>query len=154
MSSSIQYPANPNDLEVWNTHIRNLTNPCRSLLLDYSDHKEKCESFFKVFNTLKLDNIKPSVFIDHYAEAIGNEKRSDENISTFVRKMTLMFLGHSTSHELSESPMTCWYTSSWYSFKSFAIAASMSTETSASMASRNFLWSVICETVRLAGNPN
>lgn len=102
MSSSIQYPANPNDLEVWNTHIRKLTNPCRSLLLDYSDHKEKCESFFKVFNTLKLDNIKPSVFIDHYAEAIGNEKRSDENISTFVRKMTLMFLGHSTSHELSE----------------------------------------------------
>ena len=40
------------------------------------------------------------------------------------------------------------------SLSSSAIAANMSTETSASMASLNFLWSVIWEMVRLDGSPN
>jgi hypothetical protein len=102
MSSSLQYPTNADEIESWNAYISNLSTLCSGLLLDYNDQRERCDSFFKVFNTLQLDNIKPSVFIDHYIKAIGKEQQNNQNISAFVRRMTLMFLGHSTSHELSE----------------------------------------------------
>ena len=90
-----KYPLTDEEINIWNNFLnRNKIYPIELLV---NKNNKNFINLQKIFKTLKLDRVKPIVFIETYINA-----KTKNDINHFVKIMTNLFMSHKVNKSLSE----------------------------------------------------
>ena len=90
-----KYPLTDEEINIWNNFLnRNKIYPIELLV---NKNNKNFINLQKIFKTLKLDRVKPIVFIESYINA-----KTKNDINHFVKIMTNLFMSHKVNKSLSE----------------------------------------------------
>ena len=90
-----KYPLTDEEINIWNNFLnRNKIYPIELLV---NKNNKNFINLQKIFKTLKLDRVKPIVFIESYINA-----KTKNDINHFVEIMTNLFMSHKVNKSLSE----------------------------------------------------
>ena len=90
-----KYPLTDEEINIWNNFLnRNKIYPIELLV---NKNNKNFINLQKIFKTLKLDRVKPVVFIESYINA-----KTKNDINHFVKIMTNLFMSHKVNKSLSE----------------------------------------------------
>ena len=90
-----KYPHTDEEINIWNNFLnRNKIYPIELLV---NKNNKNFINLQKIFKTLKLDRVKPIVFIESYINA-----KTKNDINYFVKIMTNLFMSHKVNKSLSE----------------------------------------------------
>ena len=90
-----KYPLTDEEINIWNNFLnRNKIYPIELLV---NKNNKNFINLQKRFKTLKLDRVKPIVFIESYINA-----KTKNDINYFVKIMTNLFMSHKVNKSLSE----------------------------------------------------
>ena len=90
-----KYPLTYEEINIWNNFLnRNKIYPIELLV---NKNNKNFINLQKIFKTLKLDRVKPIVFIESYINA-----KTKNDINYFVKIMTNLFMSHKVNKSLSE----------------------------------------------------
>ena len=90
-----KYPHTDEEINIWNNFLnRNQIYPIELLV---NKNNKNFINLQKIFKTLKLDRVKPVVFIESYINA-----KTKNDINHFVKIMTNLFMSHKVNKSLSE----------------------------------------------------
>lgn len=90
-----KYPHTDEEINIWNSYLnRNEILPIELLI---NKNNKNFINLQKIFETLKLDKVKPKVFIESYINA-----KTKNNMNHFVEIMTNLFMSHKVNKSLSE----------------------------------------------------
>ncbi|MAZ79693.1 MAG: hypothetical protein CMD72_03005 [Gammaproteobacteria bacterium] len=90
-----KYPLTDEEINIWNNFLnRNKIYPIELLV---NKNNKNFINLQKIFKTLKLDRVKPIVFIESYINA-----KTKNDINYFVKIMTNLFMSHKVNKSLSE----------------------------------------------------
>ncbi|MBT3520570.1 MAG: hypothetical protein HN480_04865 [Gammaproteobacteria bacterium] len=90
-----KYPHTDEEINIWNSYLnRSKIFPIELLI---NKNNKNFINLQKIFETLKLDKVKPKVFIESYINA-----KTKNNMNHFVKIMTNLFISHKVNKSLSE----------------------------------------------------
>ena len=90
-----KYPLTDEEINIWNNFLnRNKIYPIELLV---NKNNKNFINLQKIFKTLKLDRVKPIVFIESYINA-----KTKNDINYFFKIMTNLFMSHKVNKSLSE----------------------------------------------------
>ena len=90
-----KYPLTDEEINIWNNFLnRNKIYPIELLV---NKNNKNFINLQKIFKTLKLDRVKPIVFIESYINA-----KTKNDINYFVKIMTNLFMSHKVNKSQSE----------------------------------------------------
>ena len=90
-----KYTLTDEEINIWNNFLnRNKIYPIELLV---NKNNKNFINLQKIFKTLKLDRVKPIVFIESYINA-----KTKNDINYFVKIMTNLFMSHKVNKSLSE----------------------------------------------------